>query len=134
MGYTHYWNVKDPAVIVEKFDAFREGANQIIGTALDAGIELENLVEKDNIIAFDGGVETFFFAKDGTGFNFCKTGQLPYDTVVTGLLILAKKIFGSAISVSSDGNWAEWSGGRLLYETVYDIEPRESEVFGNVVD
>ena len=134
MGYTHYWNIKEPAVIAEKFDEFRAGANQIIGTALDAGIELENLIETNEVIAFDGGRETFFFPKNSASFCFCKTGQLPYDTVITGLLILAKKIFGSALTVSSDGNWAEWSGGRLLYETVYDIEPRETEVFGNVVD
>lgn len=134
MGYTHYWNVIDPAVIDEKFPQFVEGATQIIHTAVEAGIKLENIEVSENKVVFDGEVETFWFERTGESFNFCKTGQEPYDTVVTAALIHAKKVFGNALKVSSDGNWAEWSDGRLLYETVYDVQPTVGEVFGNVVD
>jgi hypothetical protein len=55
--------------------------------------------------------------------NFCKTARKPYDIAVTASLILAKKIFGDIIKVSSDGNWSDWESGQLLYESVYDIQP-----------
>jgi len=42
---------------------------------------------------------------------------------VTASLILAKKIFGEAISIRSDGNWSDWEGGQLLYESVFNIQP-----------
>jgi hypothetical protein len=134
MGYTHYWNVIEPAVIEEKFAQFVEGATQIIHTALEAGITVTDIEVSENKVVFEGQVETFYFEKVGESFNFCKTGQEPYDTVVTAVLIHAKKVFGKALKVSSDGNWAEWSDGRLLYETVYDVQPTVGEVFGNVVD
>jgi len=134
MGYTHYWNVIEPAVIEEKFAQFAEGATQIIKTAVEAGIKVTDVEVREDAVVFEGQVETFYFDKVGDSFNFCKTGQEPYDTVVTAVLIHAKKVFGKALKVSSDGNWAEWSDGRLLYETVYDVQPTVGEVFGNVVD
>lgn len=134
MGYTHYWNVIDPAVIDEKFEEFVEGAKLIIHTGIEAGIRITDIEVSSEKVVFQGEVETFYFERRGEGFNFCKTGQHPYDTIITAILIHAKKIFGKALKVSSDGNWAEWSDGRLLYETVYDVQPTVGEVFGNVVD
>jgi len=42
---------------------------------------------------------------------------------VTASLILAKKIFGDNIKISSDGDWSDWESGQLLYESVYNIQP-----------
>jgi hypothetical protein len=52
-------------------------------------------------------------------FDFCKTAMKPYDAVVTAILIRAKVIYGSCVSISSDGDWQEWQAGRDLYETVF---------------
>lgn len=52
-------------------------------------------------------------------FDFCKTAMKPYDAVVTAILIRAKEIYGSCVSVSSDGDWSEWQDGRDLYEAVF---------------
>ena len=52
-------------------------------------------------------------------FDFCKTAQKPYDAVVTAILIRAKEIYGSCVSISSDGDWSEWKDGRDLYEAVF---------------
>ena len=52
-------------------------------------------------------------------FDFCKTAMKPYDAVVTAILIRAKEIYGSCVSISSDGDWSEWQDGRDLYEAVF---------------
>ena len=73
--------------------------------------------------------ETFIFAKTLDEFNFCKTAGKPYDMVVTASLIFAKKILGDALTIKSDGNWDDWDGGRLLYESTFDEIPTQEEVF-----
>lgn len=77
----------------------------------------------------DNGHETLYWAgiptqpdwrkDDPEYFEFCKTAYKPYDAVVTAILIRAKVIYGSCVSVSSDGNWTEWQAGRDLYESVF---------------
>lgn len=52
-------------------------------------------------------------------FDFCKTAMKPYDAVVTAILIRAKQIYGSCVSISSDGDWSEWKAGRDIYEAVF---------------
>jgi hypothetical protein len=126
MGYTHYWNfIEEPAR--EKFIEFAEGVKQLVATAQEAGIEIADEEYGDDKIVFNGvganSHETFFVSADGVDFNFCKTAQKPYDTAVTASLILAKKVFGDNIKVSSDGDWSDWESGQLLYESVYDIQP-----------
>ena len=53
--------------------------------------------------------------------DFCKTAYKPYDVVVTAILIRAKHIYGSCVSISSDGDWESihWAYGRRLYEQVF---------------
>jgi hypothetical protein len=126
MGYTHYFNfIEEPSR--EKFVEFAEGVKQLVATAQEAGIEIGDEEYGDDKIVFNGvganSHETFYVSADGVDFNFCKTAQKPYDTAVTASLILAKKIFGDNIKVSSDGNWSDWESGQLLYESVYDIQP-----------
>jgi hypothetical protein len=138
MGYTHYWTIKEE-LPREKFTQWTEGVKVIVETAIEAGIRLGNGLGKDapeisdTLIVFNGvGVfshESFGVSFDDIGFDFCKTAAKPYDAVVTASLIHAKKIFGDAIEIKSDGEWAEWEGGQLLYETVFDVQPQESEVF-----
>ena len=126
MGYTHYWNfIEEPSR--EKFVEFAEGVKQLVATAQEAGIEIADEEYGDDKIVFNGvganSHETFFVSADGVDFNFCKTAQKPYDTAVTASLILAKKVFGANIKISSDGGWSDWESGQLLYESVYNIQP-----------
>lgn len=82
----------------------------------------------------DNGHETLYWAGiptqpewrkgDPEYFEFCKTAYKPYDAVVTAILIRAKVIYGSCVSISSDGDWTEWQAGRDLYESVFgEIAP-----------
>lgn len=125
MGYTHYWTIKEP-ISADAFAKLQEGIKAITKTANEAGISISN-ESTDGTIGFNGAGrdahETFVIQLGDTGFNFCKTAAKPYDAVVTASLIHAKKIFGDAIEISSDGSWLDWQGGRLLYETVFDIQP-----------
>jgi hypothetical protein len=53
------------------------------------------------------------------GFNFCKTLGLPYDEVVTAVLIAARDCFAPAqLGIGTDGDWEEWGPGARLYESV----------------
>lgn len=125
MGYSHYW------VLNKEFDdtnwkQFLDGAVWIVGTATDAGIAIANDSAENAIFingVAEGAHETFGITKKDIGFNFCKTAEKPYDTVVTALLILLKEILGSEVKITSDGTWEDWQGGQLLYETVFDKQP-----------
>ncbi len=125
MGYTHYWTLEN-AIEQSDWNKFLEGARQIIGTATDAGIPLQD--DSAGAAIFINGVganahESFVITSEDVGFNFCKTAEKPYDTVVTAILIHLKQSLGSKVVVTSDGDWSDWQGGRLLYETVFDIQP-----------
>jgi hypothetical protein len=126
MGYTHYWTVKEP-ISADAFAKIQEGIKAIIETATEAGIPIAD-ESTDGVIAFNGvganSHETFVIKVGDTGFNFCKTAEKPYDSVVTASLILLNKELGLEVLISSDGGWHNWQGGRLLYETVFDIEPK----------
>jgi len=132
MGYTHYWTITKELTPAQ-FKEWAEGAKAIVETAIEAGIPLGNGLGEDEPFLTDfavrfngvgaGSHESFSIAIDSEGFDFCKTAQKPYDAVVTASLIYAKKIFGDAIEISSDGNWHDWDSGKVLYETVFDIQP-----------
>jgi hypothetical protein len=127
MGYTHYWTLEN-GIEQEDWNKFLEGARKVIETAKEAGIALEDN-SAGAAIHFNGvgadAHETFNITSEDVGFEFCKTAFKPYDAVVTAILIHAKDCFGSAIKVTSDGNWVDWEGGTLLYEEVFGIEPQQ---------
>ena len=132
MGYTHYWTIKQE-ITPAQFKEWTEGVKVIVETAIEAGIPLGNGLGFDapnideTLVALNGvgagGHETFGIRLGDEGFDFCKTAEKPYDAVVTASLIHAKKIFGDAIEIKSDGNWDDWDSGKVLYETVFDIQP-----------
>ena len=125
MGYTHYWTLEN-GLESASWDKFFKGALEIIQTAKDAGIALDD-DSATELIHFNGvgenAHETFSITSEDVGFDFCKTAEKPYDTVVTAVLIWLKTVFGDGVVVKSDGNWTDWEGGALLYETVFDIQP-----------
>jgi len=136
MGYTHYWNVREEG---EKSFAFLLADTKTIIDAERSHVVLVNGMGDEGTspelsegrIVFNGedpdGYETFYFAKDGRGFQFCKTGRKPYDAIVCAVLIRAKVHYGDGIEISSDGDWEnteEWGQGALLCR----------ELFGEAVD
>lgn len=125
MGYTHYWTIKEP-IDSDAWDKLRKGIQQIVGNAQDAGIDIKD-ESNDERIVFNGvGAgehESFFLELGDEEFNFCKTAGKPYDTAVTASLILLKKELGDAVIIKSDGTWADWESGQLLYETVFNVAP-----------
>lgn len=63
---------------------------------------------------------------DHDSFNFCKTAWKPYDEVVTACLIVARDHFPpSVLEISSDGSWADWSRGAILYSSVFGRPARD---------
>lgn len=131
MGYTHYWRSVGLVLDEASFADFKEDVKKITETAQEAGIGLvEDYTDNEIIIngIAENGHETFVFSRTPEPFEFCKTNGKPYDMVVVATLIHAKKMF-KAFKISSDGNWADWEGGRLLYESVFNVEPKEDEVF-----
>jgi hypothetical protein len=133
MGYTHYWRTDGGLVIDDTtYAKIVEGIKQISATAQEAGVDISEDYEADELYINGVGQyehETFIFGKTLDEFNFCKTAGKPYDMVVTASLIYAKKILGDALTIKSDGNWNDWDGGRLLYESTFDEIPTQEEVF-----
>jgi len=62
--------------------------------------------------------ETFYMTPDCE--EFCKTARKPYDLMVQGCLILAKKHFGDKCTFSSDGGFKDWE---VAYKFVSDLFP-----------
>ena len=125
MGYTHYWDIKVP-LDADTFSKLSEGIKKIVGTAQDAGIAIQD-DSTDTVINFNGvgagAHENFVLQIGDTGFDFTKTAEKSYDIAVTASLILLKKELRDGVVISSDGTWSDWDSGKLLYETVFDIQP-----------
>lgn len=125
MGYTHYWTLEN-GVEASAWQEFLSGAKEIIATAIDAGIFVADF-SKDETIHINGigygAHEDFVISTEDVGFDCCKTAEKPYDTVVTALLIHLKRSLKAGVLITSDGRWEDWESGRLLYETVFDVQP-----------
>lgn len=59
---------------------------------------------------------------ENEGFNFVKTAQYEYDTVVTACLILLKHRLKDLIEVSSDGDADDWKDGLRLAKEVLKLK------------
>ena len=147
MGYTHYtYRPRKNAGSAYFYGKLALDAKKLCEYANANGIRIRNgegLGEPEftefsfsingDAEAFESGRdmahETFYWAgiptlsewrKDEKDhFEFCKTARKPYDAVVTAILIRAKVIYGSCVSISSDGDWHEWQAGRELYKQVF---------------
>ncbi len=149
MGYTHYWKrpVKNAGTAF-MFGKLSLDVKTLCEYANAAGIRIRNGVGEsepefnEGYFSLNGDAshyvegrdlahETFYWAgipthpnhREGEPefFSFCKTAMKPYDAVVTAILIRAKVIYGSCVSVSSDGEWdsGDWDKGRELYSQVF---------------
>jgi len=114
MGFTRYYDITK-SIDPEKFEKYSEDCKIICqeitketGHGL-AGWDGEGDPQfTTDEIRFNGigddSHETFALGKGYNGFKFTKTARKPYDRHVLACLILAKKYFGDAIKVSSDGD------------------------------
>ena len=144
MGYTHYWDRPvSNAGSAYMFGKLALDTKKICEWANDNGMRIRNgfgegepeftefyfSINGDAQADSDYSYETFRWEGIPTQpewrqdereyFDFCKTARQPYDAVVTAILIRAKHIYGSCVSVSSDGDWQDWSAGRTVYELVF---------------
>jgi hypothetical protein len=136
MGYTHYWNPKEP--LEEKvWKTVVEHVHGLVAVAVADGIvldgplgESDEMVFDEDVIAFNGhgdaALESFYVERaptvpehrkdvpDMQFFTFCKTGRRPYDVVVTAALCLMETLTDGHFRVSSDGSRHEWEDGLAL--------------------
>lgn len=139
MGYTHYWSFKKPA---------KGQASKIEKTYQKAILECAKIIRyysetfgglsgfsahcepklygglKTNGSERVGSCEDFVMREhfsENEDFNFCKTRQYPYDTVVTACLIVLQHRLGPYIEVSSDGRRDDWNDGLILARKVLGL-------------
>lgn len=121
MGYTHYWNFRGENAPVN----FENGAEKF-AKAAHLGVKLCDKVRERGIeicggdgngnpafgrgkVVFNGSAEkgesceTFsVYPNDGV-WDFCKTGEKPYDLLVCLMLLAFKHFFGDDFEYRSDG-------------------------------
>lgn len=124
MGYTHYWESKEPNFNEEKFVEFSQDCEKILALAKQDGIKLAGglgeaePITNEKIVWFNGvgdeSHESFSMNQNEGDFDFCKTNNKPYDIVVTACLVMLKHHFRESVKVSSDGTPLEWLPGLNL--------------------
>ena len=143
MGYTHYWNYKEPKAIdaPNAIKALKEMKKMLLHlpehcTTAGACYPDKPIVIKDGVgkgspvlavseILFNGDAsnnldhETFAFEfGKAIDFDFCKTARKPYDFFVCVCLIsLANNLDG--FEFSSDGDFEDWKPALDFYNEMF---------------
>ena len=139
MGYCHYWG-RPKTIPADVFGTIGGEVRSVIAAVAPAlglfgGIKVRGalgsgrpIIDAEHI-CFNGSPrkETFWISSDvaskspdqepgehGLYWDFVKTGQLPYDTVVVAALVSLKVRLPEA-RLSSDGGAEEWAAGLELY-------------------
>lgn len=125
MGFTRYWEVKEPAdphMFKQATDDIAEMLKEegVWGDSVVYDLDMVNLppMVDEYEIWFNGvgddGHETFIASSDpGTG--FCKTARKPYDLYVAAALMLLKHHLGDVIEIDSDGGNNEEEAEALAF-------------------
>lgn len=117
MGHTNYWRSEE--VDDKGYAAALKDIAKIVKSQQNilAGPHGDGKPELTNGISFNGigsdSFETFFLpktAKELQDFDFCKTGQKPYDVVVVAALARLAEVSGITISSDSRSS-SEWEAG-----------------------
>lgn len=129
MGYTHYWNHKgitpdDWANLVSDARRIVKASGVSIAGGLGEGRPKFNVDEiwLNGTNVNDESYETFLLTHNASEFEFCKTGQRPYDVVVTAILLRAALTIPD-FNVSSDGDWSDWQPAQNLYVRLFGVTP-----------
>jgi hypothetical protein len=133
MGYTHYFPPTRKFTDAE-WKVLCDKANSIIKFCNNNGIPIQYEYDDpndarvdDECIRFNGaeddGHETFVLLKNGSGFQFCKTGYKPYDLAVCLVLLASEVVAPGALKIGSDGRWNEdWLLSRETYKKLFGNE------------
>lgn len=144
MGYTHYWTLKrqmtelefsrftnEVKILIELFEP--KYHTKICGPHGDPRTDPEI---DSKILAINGcnysqvegeiddSFETFSIHRSDTGFNCCKTGQRPYDTLICAILMTLKSHLGNDVEIKSDGFMIDddWQRAMALYGTAHKLD------------
>lgn len=134
MGYTHYFSglFCNQEIVNFAFDAILMSKVSIRGPL---GDNLPELSMNPPRIALNGDAdkdecfESFALPATEAGDGYCKTGRLPYDEVVTAILIAAMVLnVTRAETIRSDGDFEDWkeSGGIDLFYEVFNMDRERS--------
>lgn len=147
MGYSHYWTIhygkKDLNLATFRELGFHVERIIEISTYPVANWRGEGMPEiLNDYICLNGyGRDSFETLRldrlypgnlDLTGSgsidDSCKTGRMPYDEIVTALLLICKHLFRDQIELTSDGTPDDWDSGYALAQQVIEdvIEPRDA--------
>ena len=113
MGYTNHWYFE--TITPSQWAQLAERTRHIVSEAAEKGIVLTHEFDTEtapyigkDFIRFNGlgydGHETFYFERESSGFNFCKTNRKPYDAAVVAVLLAAERIVPS-FAWKSDGRF-----------------------------
>lgn len=127
MGYTHYFPglTATAEVIADARKIIHTSPVTICGPS-GQGLPILKEAEGIRLNGFEAAgeaCETFHLRgtiepKYPDMWTFCKTGQRPYDVVVTAILIAAaiRALDSMTGAITSDGRWDNWSVGLALFE------------------
>jgi hypothetical protein len=139
VSHTHYWHTqrkftpkafKELTAMVQIICTRAKSAPFLLGSTLEVNKEYILMngaplsVEENEPAGSDDEYahEDFYFKHTSVEFDFCKTNQKPYDTLVVACLIAAEVIVvesGSSIEFTTDAYLAELDEGIALFECCY---------------
>ena len=132
MGYTHNFSIATKELPKEKFSIFSNDVNKIFEFAKKNNISLVNNkcggndypIANDEEICFNGvegeGCEDMVISRFPKP-DFCKTARLPYDKIVTAVLVAFKHHFPKA-EISSDGGIDGFKEGNEICLELFGYE------------
>ena len=121
MGYSHYWKFREEKAPVEfengaeKFAKAAQIGARLCGKVRSMGIEIcggdghSTPVFSEGKVVFNGcadkgeSYETFSIHSNDGMWDFCKTGEKPYDLLVCLMLLAFKHFFKDNFEYTSDG-------------------------------
>ena len=125
MGYTHYWRTNEEIPP----ETWKKICNRISAARKYFDNPLGQFELTDDAIYINGlgadSYETFYFARVGDGFGFCKTAQQLYDVLVVASLLLIEFTVDKSIKISSDGNQEDLGPGYTFALRVIQDEMNE---------
>lgn len=136
MGYTHYWETPQHGFSEREWEYIANIAAAAIEDAKRGDIAVAYEFDEphrapvigSSTIHFNGigeeGHETFYIAREGQKWEFCKTARKPYDVVVCAVL-LALRDMGADVSSDGDIDGGEdhdgWANGHALYKRAQEL-------------
>jgi hypothetical protein len=157
VGYTHYFSFHKPArgrkveaqkayakavlecsKIVKHYSAKHGGLSGFTAHAprgVYGGLGVngsENSGSCEDFVLREHFMDYFNTDNEQSSFDFVKTRQYPYDTVVTACLIVLKYRMKDLIGVSSDGDASDWEEGLALAQEVTGLKSLKIPIKSNI--